>query len=402
VTTHADGARPGKVKLPTTIWALGLVSLFMDISSEMIHSLLPVFMVSVLGASAAAVGLIEGLAEATAQIAKIFSGTLSDRLGRRKLLTVLGYGLAAATKPFFPLASSLGWVLVARFIDRIGKGVRDAPRDALIGDIVPPGGRGAAYGLRQALDTIGALAGPLAAMALMALFAGEFRTVFWFAFAPALISVAILVLAVKEPPVVHGDAGTASIAHGGEGGKLGRRYWGVVLLGTVLTLARFSEAFLLLRARETGLDDGMAPLVLVVMNIAYALSAYPAGSLSDDRGRGPIFIAGCTALLVADALLAVGHSLWVILSGVGFWGLHMGLTQGLLAAMVSDAVPADRRGTAFGVFNASTGVALLAASLLAGELWDRYGSPATFGAGAAFIVATMILYPLTARLGRAI
>ena len=387
--TSAPAKRP---PLPPDILALGFVSLFMDISSEMIHSLLPVFMVSVLGASATAVGLIEGIAEATAQIVKIFSGTVSDWIGRRKLLAILGYGLAAATKPLFPLAASLGWVLAARFIDRIGKGIRGAPRDAMIGDLAPPESRGAAYGLRQAMDTVGAFAGPLLALWLMAQFADDMRKVFWVAVIPALVSVAVLVSAVKEPRVVRRAAAAAPLLSLAGLKRLGPAFWVVTVIGAVLTLARFSEAFLVLRARDVGLDIGLVPLVLVVMNVAYAACAYPAGRLSDEHGRGPLLVLGCVALVVADALLAQGGTIWVVMAGVVFWGLHMALTQGILATMVADAVPEDRRGTAFGVFNLASGIAMLLASVVAGELWDRLGAPATFIAGAAFTAITLVLY----------
>jgi len=387
--TSAPAKRP---PLPPDILALGFVSLFMDISSEMIHSLLPVFMVSVLGASATAVGLIEGIAEATAQIVKIFSGTVSDWIGRRKLLAILGYGLAAATKPLFPLAASLGWVLAARFIDRIGKGIRGAPRDAMIGDLAPPESRGAAYGLRQAMDTVGAFAGPLLALWLMAQFADDMRKVFWVAVIPALVSVAVLVSAVKEPRVVRRAAAAAPLLSLAGLKRLGPAFWVVTVIGAVLTLARFSEAFLVLRARDVGLDIGLVPLVLVVMNVAYAACAYPAGRLSDEHGRGPLLVLGCVALVVADALLAQGGNIWVVMAGVVFWGLHMALTQGILATMVADAVPEDRRGTAFGVFNLASGIAMLLASVVAGELWDRLGAPATFIAGAAFTAITLVLY----------
>jgi MFS family permease len=278
----AQTASPG---LPRGIWALGLVSMFMDISSEMIHSLLPVFLVTILGASAVTVGLIEGIGEATASISKLFSGWLSDRLGKRKALTVIGYGLGALSKPLFALAPTPSWVLVARFSDRIGKGIRGAPRDALVGDLAPAGLRGAAYGLRQSLDTVGAFAGPLLAMALMALFADDFRLVFWLAVVPGLIAVAILVLGVREPAQARPLAEARVPIRWSELGRLGRLFWGVVAVGAVLTLARFSEAFLILRAEDTGLSLALIPLVLVVMNVVYAASAYPMGALSDRYDR---------------------------------------------------------------------------------------------------------------------
>ena len=356
----------------------------MDTSSELIHSLLPVFLVSVLGASALSVGVIEGIAEATASITKVFSGTLSDYLGKRKLLTVIGYGLAALTKPLFPLAGTVGWVFAARFIDRIGKGVRDAPRDALVGDIAPAHLRGACYGLRQSLDTVGAFAGPLLAVALMALFANDFRAVFWIAVIPAFIALAILVFGVKEPETVRAKGRPRSPIRLSELRRIGAAYWGLVLIAAILSLARFSEAFLLLRADNVGLPIALVPLVMVVMNVAYAGSAYPAGVLSDRIDRHGVLVAGLVLLIAADLALALATGVWAVMGGVVLWGLHMGLTQGLLSAMVADVAPAEIRGTAFGVFHMVSGIMLLAASLIAGLLWDQVGPSATFFAGIGF------------------
>jgi len=362
----------------------------MDTSSELIHSLLPVFLVSVLGASMLSVGLIEGVAEATASIVKVFSGALSDYLGKRKLLTVIGYGVAAISKPLFPLAGSAGLVFAARFMDRIGKGIRGAPRDALIGDIAPPRLRGASYGLRQSLDTVGAFAGPLLAIAFMALLADDIRAVFWVAIIPAVIAVAILVFGVKEPktgPTKSHDHTPLQLA---ELLRIGAAYWGLVLIVAILTLARFSEAFLILRAENVGLAIKFVPLVMVVMNVVYAFSAYPAGVLSDRVGRRGVIGIGCLALIAADIVLALASGIWAVAVGVGFWGLHMGLTQGLLTAMVTDTTPPEMRGTAFGVFNLASGIAMLFASLIAGLLWDRYGPFATFFAGAGFTIVALI------------
>lgn len=374
------------VRLPRSIWALGFVSLFMDISSEMVHSLLPVFLVTVLGASAVTVGLIEGIGEATASISKLFSGWLSDRLGKRKALTVIGYSLGALSKPLFAVAPSASWVLFARFSDRIGKGIRGAPRDALVGDLAPPGLRGAAYGLRQSLDTVGAFAGPLLAMALMALFSDDFRVVFWIAVVPGLAAVVILVFAVREPAHARPLAAARSPIHWRELGRLGSLFWGVVAVGAVLTLARFSEAFLILRAESAGLPATLVPLVLVVMNVVYAASAYPMGALSDRLDRRLVLAAGFVVLILSDVVLAFAPGIWIVMIGVGLWGLHMGMTQGLLAALVADTVPAALRGTAFGLFNLASGIALLLANLIAGSLWYLVGPHGTFLAGAAFTV----------------
>jgi MFS family permease len=381
-------ARPTRaLAIPRGVWALGFVSLFMDVSSEMIHALLPVFLVSVLGASVTAVGLLEGTAEAIASITKVFSGTISDRLGKRKLLTVLGYGLAAATKPLFALAPTAGWVFAARGIDRIGKGIRGAPRDALLAELAPGPIRGAAFGLRQSLDTVGAFAGPLLAIVLMTVTHNAFRTVFWLAVLPAVASVAVLVLFVREPA----DQRTRNIKPAPRLGKLlgglEGRFWWLVLVAALFTLARFSEAFLILKVADVGLGVGYVPAVLVVMNVAYALSAYPAGWLSDRFDRWGVFAIGAALLIGADLVLAFGASIAAAALGIALWGLHMGFTQGLLATLVADAAHAEQRGTAFGVFNFVTGLALLAASVLAGVLWDRGGPELTFLAGAALTAA---------------
>lgn len=374
--------------IPKGVWMLGFVSMFMDISSEMIHALLPVFLVTSLGASVLWVGLIEGVAEATAQIAKVFSGVLSDYAGRRKPLALLGYGLAAVTKPLFPLAGTVGVVMTARFIDRIGKGIRGAPRDALVADLAPPAIRGACFGLRQSLDTIGAVAGPLLAVALMLAGDDDIRAVFWVAVIPAALAVALLAFGVEEPeaPAPRKAGPRLSWA---DTRKLRPAYWGVVGIGAIFGMARFSEAFLVLKASEVGLTLAFVPLVLVAMNAVYALSAYPAGVLSDVLDRRLVLIAGLAVMAAADIVLALGGGLWGALAGVVLWGLHMGLTQGLLAALVADSAPVALRGTAFGVFNLVNGVALLAASLLAGWLWDSFGSAATFWAGAAFALPAM-------------
>ncbi|HEY8335323.1 MAG TPA: MFS transporter [Tardiphaga sp.] len=370
--------------VPRSVWALGFVSLLMDVSSELVHSLLPVFLVTVVGASATMVGLIEGIAEATAAIAKVFSGALSDRIGKRKLLVGIGYGLAAATKPVFPLAGTAGEVLAARFLDRIGKGIRDAPRDALIADVTPPAIRGAGYGIRQALDTVGGVAGPLLAMALMALYANDFRAVFWWAVVPAALAVLLIVVGVREPDGVRATATRGWPIRRQELLRLSPAFWIVVAIGLVFTLARFSQAFLVLKAQSEGLALALIPLVFVWMNLVYAAIATPAGILSDRIGRGKLLLCGLGVLLIADLTLAFVPGLWGVFVGVGLWGLYLGLSQGLLSALVADTAPEDLRGTAFGLFNLVTGAALLIASLLAGWLWQAFGPTATFLAGAAF------------------
>ena len=388
--TDSRTVAPSRLRqIPRSVWALGFVSLFMDMSSEMIHALLPVYLVTVLGASTLTVGFIEGVAEATANITKVFSGALSDWIGRRKLLTVIGYGLGAATKPIFALASSVGPVVGARFLDRVGKGIRGAPRDALVADISPEHLRGASFGLRQSLDTVGAFVGPLAAIGLMALTANAFRTIFWIATVPAIIAVGLLVFGVQEPEP-HGATGSKPPPHLSDVRRMGGPFWAVVAVAFVLTLARFSEAFLVLRAQDVGLRLALVPVVLVVMNVVYALSAYPAGALADRLGRRRVLGVGILFLVAADLILALGATIPLTLVGVVFWGLHMGFTQGLFATLVADTAPSHLRGSAFGLFNLSIGLAMLAASIIAGVLWDAYGPSATFLASAMFTTISLI------------
>jgi MFS family permease len=375
--------------IPAGIWALGFVSMLMDISSEMIHALLPVYMVTVLGTSALTVGIIEGIAEATASITKVFSGALSDWLGKRKFLAAFGYGLAAFTKPIFPLASSIEWLIAARFIDRVGKGIRGAPRDALVADIAPPHLRGASFGLRQSLDTIGAFLGPLLAIGLMWLAADHFQTVFWIAVIPAFLSVGLILVAVKEPDRPKEQRRVRMPLHRDELRRLGATYWWVVAVAAVFTLARFSEAFLILRAQSIGLPLALIPIVLVIMSLAYSLSAYPIGVLSDRVNRLTLLAIGLILLLLADLVLAFATGIVGVGIGVVLWGLHMGFTQGLLATLIAETAPSELRGTAFGMFNLVTGAALLVASVVAGALWDAIGPHGTFLAGAAFTTLTL-------------
>ena len=391
---------PPRPVLPAGIWMLGFVSLLMDLSSEMVHSLLPLFMATVLGASALTIGLIEGAAEATALMVRVFSGALSDWLGRRKGLALLGYAMGALSKPLFALAggpgfgagSGLATVVTARLIDRLGKGIRGAPRDALVADIAPPELRGAAFGLRQSLDTVGAFAGPLLAVALMLLWADDFQAVFWVAVIPGLAAVALLAWGVKEPPARPGAVRVKPISRAAMR-RLSPAYWGVVAVGGLFTLARFSEAFLVLRAQQAGIPLALVPLVMVLMSGVYALSAYPFGRLSDRVSHRKLLVLGLAVLIAADLLLASSLHWAALLGGVALWGLHMGITQGLLATMVAECAPADLRGTAFGVFNLASGVALLAASVLAGWLWDSFGAAYTFGAGALICGLTLLALP---------
>ncbi len=374
--------------MPGGVWALGVASLCMDTSSELIHSLLPAFMATVLGASMLTIGVVEGVAEATAAVTKVFSGALSDHLGRRKGVIVLGYGLAALTKPVFPLAASIRWVFAARFVDRIGKGIRGAPRDALVAELAPPRLRGAAYGLRQALDSVGAVLGPLLATVLLAWSGAELRAVMWAAAPPAALTLVVLAAFVHEPARAPAPAAGPVALAGAR--RLPARYWLVVLVGAVFTLARFSEAFLLLRAQDVGLPLPLVPVVIIAMNLVYALLAYPAGAAADRVSARALLLGGLGVLTAADLVLAGAAAPPLVLVGAALWGAHMALTQGLLAKLVADEAPRPWRGTAFGIFNLVSGGALLLASVIAGALWTAIGPAATFLAGAAFAAATAV------------
>ena len=388
----AEGAR---APLPRTVWALGLVSLCMDVSSEIIHALLPLFMTATLGLSVATVGLIDGIAEATANITKVFSGWLSDRIGRRKPLILIGYGLAGLSKPLFPLANGAFPILGARFADRIGKGIRGAPRDALIADVTPEPMRGRAFGLRQSLDTAGAVIGPALALGLMLLLAGDMRLVFWVAVVPAALAVLLVILGVEDRAA--GPEADRAPLRWAELGALGAGFWMVVGVAVAFSLARFSEAFLILKASEEGLALALAPLVLVVMNLVYSAGAYPAGALSDRLPPARLLLVGMALLVAGDLVLAFGHGLTAAFAGTALWGLHLALTQGIFSRMVADRAPARLRGSAFGIFNLATGIALLGASVAAGLLWDRLGSQATFLAAAGCAGFAALLHMLAGK-----
>lgn len=389
MTTKLTSAE--RASIPRTVWALGFVSLFMDLSSELVHALLPLFLVTTMGMSVAALGVLEGSAEATALIVKVFSGPISDYLGRRKGLLLLGYGLAALTKPLFPLATAPALVVTARLLDRVGKGIRGAPRDALMADVAPPEIRGACFGLRQSMDTIGAFLGPLLAIALMFWFADHIRTVLWFAVVPAFVAIGLIAFGIDESGHAPAHRTFRSPLHWRALREFPPGYWLIVGLGATFTMARFSEAFLVLRAQQTGLNLAWIPGVMVVMSLAYSLSAYPVGKLSDRLDRRLLLALGMTLLIAADLLLAIGPSVRSVFLGAAVWGLHMGFTQGILAAMVSETAPSTLRGTAFGVFNLACGVGVLIASALAGWLWDRFGASNTFLTGAALVAVPLLL-----------
>ncbi|MBC3872420.1 MFS transporter [Undibacterium flavidum] len=388
-TPEAAATANTKDHLPKSIWVLGMVSMLMDISSEMIHSLLPLFMVSSLGLSVFAVGLIDGIAESTTLIVKVFSGALSDRLGKRKTLAVIGYGMSAFTKPLFAITQGMGLLITARLMDRVGKGIRGAPRDALITDITQAHMHGAAFGLRQSLDTVGAFLGPLIATSLMLLWMNDFRRIFWLAVIPGIAAMCLLLFGVQEPQV-HVEKRPANPISKANLIRLGSGYWWVVCLGGVFTLARFSEAFLLLRAQQLGVPLAYVPLVMVLMNLIYAASAYPFGKLSDRLNPTNLLAGGLIVLILADLTFAVSHHWMGLLAGVALWGIHMGMTQGLMSAMIAGCAPADLRGTAFGFFNLVSGIALLCASLIAGLLWENLGAAFTFYVGATFAGLALI------------
>jgi MFS family permease len=385
-------------KIPKAIWAIGFVSLFMDASSELIHALLPALYLS-LGVSMATVGVIEGIAEATAAITKVFSGALSDWLGKRKLLAVIGYGLAALTKPLFPLAHSVGLIFAARFIDRVGKGIRGAPRDALVADITPEEVRGEAYGLRQSLDAAGGFIGPILALALMALLSDDITLSLWFAVIPAILCMVFLVYGVEEPDNIPAsrDKKKGLPLNRADLVQLSGRYWLVVVIGSLFSLARFSVAFLALRAMELGLPVGLSPIVLILMGVVFSLSAYPVGLLADRMDRGTLLALGFIALIIAELLLANASHYGLALAGIAVWGAHLGLTQGLLSTLVADSAPDHLRGTAFGIFNLANGIALLIASMVAGALWQTLGASMTFYAGASFATAALVLLLISFR-----
>lgn len=387
--------KPSLPAVPRAVWVLGFVSLFMDLSSAIIHALLPLFLTTTLGVSVAVVGAIDGVAEATASITKVFSGYISDRMGKRRPLILIGYGMAALTKPLFALAGSAPVVLGARFADRIGKGLRGAPRDALVADVTSSEIRGKAFGLRQSLDTIGAFAGPLLAIGLMYVFANNIRSVFWFAIIPAMIAVLLVVIGVKDNPPSHTEVAARPPIRVVDLKRFTRPFWETTIIGVVFTLARFSEAFLILKASAEGLPFALAPLVLVVMNLVYALGAYPAGKLSDRVPARTLLAAGMTCLVLADLTLALLPGIAGTFAGIALWGAHMALTQGLLAKLVADHSPFDLRGSAYGLFNLATGITLLLASVIAGLVWDRVGADATFLVGAGFsLTAVLLLYAL--------
>jgi MFS family permease len=371
---------------------LGVVSLLMDISSEMIQTLLPLYLVAGLGASAVAIGFIEGLSVAIATVTKLFSGMISDWTGKRKPLAVLGYGLGALSKPIFPLATSIGWVVVAKAVDRVGKGIRGTPRDALIADVTPPEIRGASFGLRKSLDTVGGFVGPLAAIGLMLVTDGNMIAIFWIAATPAFLAVALLIVGVKEPE--QPPSPSKGMPRFRDAGRLNRAVWVVIAVSSLLTFPRFSEAFLLLKSQEAGLSLAWIPITMVVMHAVYGLTAYPAGYLSDRIGRRSLIALSLLFLIAADLALATAQTLPMLFVGIVLWGLHMGFSQGILSTLIADSAPQNLKGTAFGVFNLATGLTVILGNVAAGLLWEIYGSSSTFLAGAVMALASLAAVPL--------
>src|SRR5947209_9112049 len=378
--------------LPRNVWVLGFVSLFMDLSSEIYHALLPAFITMVLGLPVTALGAIDGVAEATSNFAKLFSGRLSDRSLRRKPWVMAGYGLAALSKPLFPLAASAPAVLAARFADRIGKGIRGAPRDAMLADETPPEIRGRAFGLRQALDTVGALLAPLVAIGLMAWFASDIRKVFWIAVIPAGISFLLAWLALREPEQHLAPLKKSPFFAGFR--QLDKETKRLLQVGFLFTLARFSEGFLILKGIDIGLSEAMSPLTLAIFNLAYVALAYPAGILSDRMSPRAIRMVGMAALIAGNLVLAETAGFAGLVFGTALWGAHMALTQGIFARMIADSAPEPLRATSFGAFWFVTGFAGLFASLGAGWLWDREGASATFLTSAAVAAAALAMLSL--------
>jgi MFS family permease len=366
----------------------------MDISSESIQGVLPIYLITSLGASASTLGLFEGITEAIALVVKVFSGSLSDWMKRRKPLVVLGYSMGAISKPLFALASTVSMFFFIRIFDRIGKGIRGAPRDALMADIVPENLRGQAFGLRQSLDTIGAFVGPILAILVLSLSNNNFSLLFWIAAIPGILAVSVLVLGVNEIERSSNEKTKGQISFS-DIKRFKNDYWLVVLLGCIFQLSRFSEAFLVLKGKEIGLPIESTPFVFIVMNIVYALTAYPVGHLSDRMGRSFFLIMGFFVLILAHLILATTSNIYITFLGIGLWGLHMGFSQGVLSAMIADTCPPEFKGTAFGVFNLFSAFALLLASSLAGILWDSFGGEVTFLSGAAFAAVSLVLFIFT-------
>jgi MFS family permease len=360
-------------------------------SSAMIYGLLPVFMVRVLGISIASVGLIEGIAEAANSLIKFVSGAASDWIGRRKPLVVFGYTLSAVIKTIFPVAGTASAVLAARVIDRLGKGIRDAPRDAFLADFTAKEIRGEGFGLRLALAVAGFVVGPLIAIGLMKLSGDNFRLVFWIALIPAYLSIVVLLLTVKELPLNHDESPRRLPIRRGDIAALPAAFWWVIAIAGLLSLARFSQAFLVLKAFEVGVDAAFVPMVLVVMHLVFSVAAYPFGILADHLDRRLQLGIGTVILVSADVVLASASTIWMTALGAALWGLQLGVTQGLLGATIADVAPDRLRGTAFGVYDVAIGVGTFVASAGAGVLWMAGGSSIAFSVSACVATAAALM-----------
>lgn len=354
----------------------------MDSSSELLHSLTPVLLVNVLGASVVSVGLIEGIAEGTASVTKVFAGAISDYFRRRKTLIVLGYALAALTRPLFPLAGSAPVIFAARFLDRMSKASRDAPRDALVADVTAQGQRGAAYGLRVALDSLGSVLGPILAVLLMLFFSGGIRAAMWVAVIPAVLAVIVIAMLVREPE--QKQATVREPFDWGKARELPGRYWLIVTVGAIFTAARFSDSFLVLRARDVGLSATYAPMIIVVLSCIYAAGSYPAGAAADRVSPRTLLLVGLSFLIAADLVIGLGHSILPVFVGGALWGCHLALTQGVFSKIVAEFTPSDLRGTGFAIFDLGRGIAFVIANTVAGYWWKASGPSATFFSAAAF------------------
>lgn len=380
-----------KIRIPRTVWVLGFVSLLMDISSEMIHALLPLFMAGTLGASAIWIGLVEGIGEGTALIAKVFSGVVADRFGHKKRLVFAGYFLGVISKPVFALAGSMPVVLAARFFDRIGKGLRGAPRDAIVADVTDESIRGAAYGLRQSLDAAGAFVGPLLATLLLLLWTEDLRSIFWIALIPGAACLALILFGVEDnvTPTVN----TKRIAWKDLKSVMTPAFVQLVILGTLFSLARFSNAFIVLRAADIGIEHAWIPMAVVLMNITFSLSSYPFGKLADKLNPMKLLALGIVLLALANLLFAYAENYRILAAGIVLFGMHLGATQGIFSTIISEIAPSEVRATAFGIFNFFSGLALLASGLVAGSLWEYMGAQYCFGGGVVFALITLSLIP---------
>ncbi len=380
-----------KIRIPRTVWVLGFVSLLMDISSEMIHALLPLFMAGTLGASAIWIGLVEGIGEGTALIAKVFSGVVADRFGHKKRLVFAGYFLGVISKPVFALAGSMPVVLAARFFDRIGKGLRGAPRDAIVADVTDESIRGAAYGLRQSLDAAGAFVGPLLATLLLLLWTEDLRSIFWIALIPGAACLALILFGVEDnvTPTVN----TKRIAWKDLKSVMTPAFVQLVILGTLFSLARFSNAFIVLRAAAIGIEHAWIPMAVVLMNITFSLSSYPFGKLADKLNPMKLLALGMVLLALANLLFAYAENYRILAAGIVLFGMHLGATQGIFSTIISEIAPSEVRATAFGIFNFFSGLALLASGLVAGSLWEYMGAQYCFGGGVVFALITLSLIP---------